>query len=99
MLLEHSVVVALAEKQTSVALGGETVVLNMPSGNYYLLDEVGTRVWSLLRQPRSVAAIVAALTAEYDVDAATARADVLQFLEELAAEGLIAVTGAAGARG
>ena len=36
-------------------LSGETVLLNLESGVYYGLDAVGTRVWQLLMQGRTIA--------------------------------------------
>jgi hypothetical protein len=90
-LSAQSVVVALTDKQASVALDAETVVLSLPSGSYYRLDDVGTRVWSLLREPRSVEEIARTLASEYDVSVEAAESDVIQFLEQLAAEGLVTV--------
>lgn len=88
MITMESVVV-LADKQTSVNLEGQTVVLNLPSGNYYQLDEVGARVWSLLRERTRGEEICRKLVEEYEVDAEVVEQDVLQFLRQLASEGLI----------
>jgi hypothetical protein len=65
-------------------LEGEMVLLNLASGVYFGLDPVGTRIWRLIAEHRSVAEIADTLTAEYEVDAAICRADLERFLVTLA---------------
>lgn len=77
-----------SDSVVSAELGEEAVLLNVESGTYFGLDEVGTRIWHLLAEGRDEAAIARALQDEYDVDAAMLRADVAAFLELLAAKGL-----------
>ncbi len=48
-------------------LDGEAVLLETGSGRYYGLDEVGTRMWSLLQLHGEIEAVCRALLAEYDV--------------------------------
>lgn len=46
---------------------GEVVLLNVTSGQYYSLDEVGSRVWSLLpADGMTLAALRDALLAEFE---------------------------------
>ena len=72
-------------------LGGEAVVLNLKTGKYYGLDEVGTRMWALLTQHGQVAPAYQALLDEYDVTAEQLRPDFFHFIDELAAHGLLNV--------
>jgi coenzyme PQQ synthesis protein D (PqqD) len=67
----------------------ETVLLDLDSGLYFALNEVGARVWELCDGDRSLDDIVAVVTSEYDVDTKTARADVTELLEQLAGERLL----------
>jgi len=67
----------------------ETVLLDLDSGLYFALNEVGARVWELCDGDRSLDDIVAVVTSEYDVDTNTARADVTELLEQLAGERLL----------
>ncbi len=83
--------VVAARDQVSAQLDGEAVVLSLADGVYYGLNPVGATVWTLLEQPRTVAELRDAVVAEYDVDAATAQADLLQLLGEMAARGLVEV--------
>lgn len=72
-------------------IGGEVVALDVAKGACYGLDPVASRVWSLMAAPIGVDALCASLVADYEVDIDTCRADVLELLESLAAEGLIQV--------
>jgi hypothetical protein len=81
--------VAAAADQVSCELDGEAVILHLGEGVYFGLDPVGAHVWSLLEQERSVAELRDAVVAAYEVDAATAEADLLDLLGEMAARGLV----------
>jgi hypothetical protein len=89
-----SIVVATND-QVSSDLGGETVLLSMQSAMYYGLDEVGTRIWELVREPIRVSEICDAIEREYDVERERCETDVLGLLRELATKGLIEVSGGA----
>lgn len=95
MVSKDSIVVASRE-QVSSDLAGEVVMLNLKNGTYYGLDEVGARVWSLIQEPRSVAALRDAITDEYDVEPERCEHDLLALLQELEAAGLIEVRDAPG---
>jgi hypothetical protein len=86
----RSVVVA-AKDQVSCDLGGEAAILSIKSGVYYGLDPVGARIWNLMQEPRAVAEIQSAITAEYDVEPERCAHDLVGLLEKLLAEGLIEV--------
>jgi len=90
----HSVVVATPE-QVSCALGDESAILNMKNCVYYGMNAVGTRVWNLLGEPKSVGQLRDVLLDEYEVESARCEQDLLQLLEQMRTEGLIEVRGAA----
>ena len=52
-------------------------------GAYFGLDEIGSRVWELLEEPRSIDELCATLRGEYDVDPETCRGDVTALVERL----------------
>jgi hypothetical protein len=74
-------------------IDGESVLVNLDKGQYYGLNDVGTRLYQLLTNSPSVGAALDQALAEYGVDAATLERDALDLLERLAAEGLVEVTG------
>ncbi|MDE3151002.1 MAG: PqqD family protein [Gemmatimonadota bacterium] len=70
-------------------LAGEMVVLNLADGVYYGLDAVGAHVWRLLGVPRTVRALVDEIVSQFDVDRERCHADLLSFLADLNAHGLV----------
>jgi hypothetical protein len=70
-------------------LDGEAVLLDLSSGTYFGLNEVGTRVWQLAAGNRDEAQIVAALADEYDADRAVIAGDVAALLADLRTRRLI----------
>lgn len=70
-------------------MNGSAVMMDVMTGKYYNLGEVGGRIWELLEEPTDLAALVGKLTAEYDVTADRCRADILPFLEKLVKQGLL----------
>jgi len=72
-------------------LDGEAVLLHLPSGQYFGLDEVGTRIWALLQEGLHGAALLQTLLDEYEVTETECRAHVAEFLESLAAAGLVEI--------
>lgn len=65
------------------AVGDETVILHLKTGAYYGLDPVATRIYQLLKEGRSPAAICAQMVEEYDVSQTVIEADVKRLLAEL----------------
>lgn len=70
-------------------LDGEAVLLDLGSGTYFGLNEVGTRIWQMVEGGHDAPAIVDALAGEYAADRATIAADVERLLDELRSRGLI----------
>jgi hypothetical protein len=85
-----SLVVA-TDGQATCDLAGEAVVLDVSGGLYYGLNEVGARIWRLVREPIRVEAILETLVDEYEVDPATCSRDLLRVLGALQAAGLVEV--------
>ena len=91
MALTLRSVVSAAREQVSSGIGDDTVILELRAGVYYGLDRVGTRVWELLREPRTVRDIRDRIVVEFDVDDDHARDDLLVLLGEMADRGLVEV--------
>lgn len=70
-------------------MNGSAVMMDIMSGKYYNLGEVGGRIWELLEDPTDLGTLIGKLTAEYDVSADRCRADTLPFLEKLISQGLL----------
>lgn len=70
----------------------EGVLVDLASGTYFGLDEVGNRIWELVGKRGLVSQILDAIVDEYDVERAVAERDLLTLLGQLEAKGLIQVS-------
>ena len=75
----------------STDLEQELVMIGPEMDAYYVMDTVGKSVWALLEQPSTVASLCSELEESYEVSPAKCREEVLGFLEQLRAAGLIRV--------
>ena len=83
--------IAVAANQVSCDLAGEAAILNLKSCIYYGLDSVGSRVWSLIQKPSTLAEIRNVLLSIYDVDGGDLESDLRELLTQLSEHGLIEV--------
>lgn len=71
-------------------VGEELLMMSIEQGNYYSLNPVAARIWTLLEQPRTLDELVASLMQEYDVPAVTCREETEKFLAALRERGMLA---------
>ena len=71
----------------------ESVILNLDSERYFGLDDVGTRMLSVLSTSDSIEAAYESLREEYDVDGQVLRQDLLALVESLLQKGIVEVAG------
>jgi len=69
----------------------DAVLLNMHTNQYYLLDDVGARLWALFQEGKSLRESYQAILEEYEVDSAQLERDVLELLEKLKEQGLVEI--------
>lgn len=67
----------------------EVVIMNLASGDFFSLTDSAAKIWDLLDGTRNRAAILAALTDQYDADEGAMADDLDTFLRELRGGGLI----------
>jgi len=84
-------VIVASRDQLSADLGDSAALLNVREGVYYGLDEVGSRVWQSIQQPRSLASITDELLQEYEVERERLEADLISLAADLCAAGLAEV--------
>ena len=70
----------------------ESVLLNLDNERYYGLDDVGTRMLSVLTSSDSVQSAWLQLVDEYDVDREVLRQDLVSLIERLVEQGLVEVS-------
>lgn len=79
----------IAAGVTSQSASDAVVVLRLESGRYFSLDGAGRLIWQLCDGEHTVAEIVDTVSAAYGTDRATVRADTIELLDDLSAEGLV----------
>lgn len=67
----------------------ETVLLDMDTGFYYTLDEVGGIIWKMIVSNKDLDQIIAKIVSEYEIDEETATKDIKALLNNLKKEDLI----------
>jgi len=70
---------------------GGVVLFNAETGEYFALDDVGTRVWSLLTRSADLQSVYDGLLSEYRVAPDTLRRDLDALIENLQAHGLVRI--------
>ena len=70
----------------------ESVLLNLDNESYYGLDDVGTRMLSVLNSSDCVQSAWLQLIDEYDVDREVLRDDLVSLVERLLEQGLVEVS-------
>ena len=89
--MSMSSILVVAKEQVSSELAGGVIMLDLKSGIYYGLEEVGARIWDLLQEPVSVSNIRDILLEEYDVSVEECERDLLSLLEEMESRALIEI--------
>ncbi|MBE9005961.1 lasso peptide biosynthesis PqqD family chaperone [Fortiea sp. LEGE XX443] len=83
--------VVASKEQICSELQGEVVILDIKTGAYYGLNEVGASIWNYIQSPKTVEEIQEAILAEYEIEAEVCKRDISALLKDLAAKGLIEI--------
>ena len=71
----------------------EMVILDLNAGVYYQVNGIGTAAWALLdMRPRTIEEITHAIVEKHNVETEDCRRDILAFVDEMAAAGLVEVS-------
>jgi hypothetical protein len=89
-ILKTTTVVATS-RHISSDLVGESVILNLNTGMYFGLNEIGAYIWKLIQQPITVEQICGALTQEYEVDIEQCERETIALFQDLVAAQLVEV--------
>jgi len=69
----------------------EMALLNLDTGVYFGLNEVGARMWELVAEHGRLQLIAEQMEKEYDVDPVRLRRDLLRLVDELMAKKLLEI--------
>lgn len=73
-------------------LDGEKVMMDLDKGKYFMMNEVGSRIWDIIEEPIKVNKIIETLTSEYEIDSKTCEDTVVDFLGRLNNAELISIS-------
>jgi hypothetical protein len=73
-------------------IDGEIVMMSIDNGEYYGLDEVGSRIWELIKTPVVVEELISILTDEFEVERNNCIQDTMEFLEDLSKKKLLIIS-------
>ena len=85
-------IITRGQQHVETVADGEVVLMHIETGRFFTLSGTGRRAWELMAEPVTVDALVAQLVAEYDVDDATCRPEIVELCRQLEAGALIDVS-------
>jgi hypothetical protein len=89
-LQSSTVVVGCKDGLVEAEVDDEILALSVERGTCYGMNRIGSRIWHLIASPIQICDLCTALLTQYRVDPDTCERQVIDLLEELRAEGLIA---------
>ncbi len=87
--LTASLVLRRSDRALWTHSGGQVFFFDTEDGVYFATEATGSRLWELLAQPQTPAALYQSLATEYELDADTWAREGLAFLQEALAAGLL----------
>lgn len=89
--MNNTSTITRSEEAVSAEVDGTAVMMSITSGKYFGLDEIATRIWELLEEPKQFGELCALLQEEYDVDEETCKSDLTELISELEEENLVSI--------
>lgn len=80
---ERTLITRSTEVMTA-SVHDETVMMDIESGRYYGLDDIGSEIWRMLETPRRFGDLVDSLLKDYEADRAVIAADLRKLLSLMA---------------
>lgn len=72
-------------------MDGETIMMSIENGEYYGMNSMGSRIWSLLETPKTVSEICDTLLPDFDVTLEQCVKDLLPFLNRMAVKKVVKI--------
>jgi hypothetical protein len=89
--MELTIAIAPSEDVVAREVSGEFVLMDLESGTYFGLNQVGSRIWKAVEEaPSSLAALCDIVEAEFDAPRDVIERDVAELASDLLEQGLIA---------
>lgn len=89
--IELDSIVSQNDDINSTDIDGQAVMMNIEKGKYYGFNDVGTRIWEIIKNPVKVEEIINILIQEFDVKTEICKETVVEFLNKLYEERLLII--------
>ena len=90
-MIKLSSIVSKSTELLASELDGELVMMDVESGKYYGLNGMGSVIWNMIDDPKSVSEICLQLEKEYDVEKETCEQEVMAFLNSMDKEKMLVI--------
>ncbi len=85
-------IIKRGEKTASRVIEGEAIIFTPEDSMIHSLNEVGTRIWELLEEEKTIDEIVSVICEEFEVEKDKAEQDIDEFIELLSKKGITEIT-------
>jgi hypothetical protein len=89
--LEKNSILQRVENVTFEVVADEAILIDITTGTYFSLNEVGTEFWQLLDGKQTVAQHAAVIATKYEVELAMVVDDLLELAQEMAKDKLLLI--------
>lgn len=72
-------------------MGDETVLMSLTNGEYYGMNEVGSRIWTALEEAHSLEQLIDKLVEVYGITRSQCQQDIDSFLNALLEKGIVEI--------
>ncbi|VAW31276.1 hypothetical protein MNBD_CHLOROFLEXI01-813 [hydrothermal vent metagenome] len=90
--MDKKSVLQQAESVTFEVVADEAILIDINTGTYFSLNEIGTEFWEMLDGRQTIEQQAATLAAKYEVAPEMVVSDLLELAEEMAKDNLITIS-------
>jgi hypothetical protein len=87
--IDDQTLISRSESLLVAGVHDETVMMDIHSGHYYGLDDIGTDIWKRLESPCRFGHLVDSLAADYDADREAIARDVTNLVAQMASNNVV----------
>lgn len=89
--MDKNSVLQRAASVTFEVVADEAILIDITTGTYFTLNEIGTEFWQMLDGKQSVAQHAAIIATKYEVETSMVIGDLLELAEEMANDSLLLI--------
>ena len=90
VIKDESIIIRKAGMDTT-EMDGEKVMMDLDKGEYFMMNEVGSRIWDIIQEPVSCKEVIDTLLKEYNVEESECREKAISFIRRLGEADLVSI--------